>query len=79
MSVSIATRHLPFPQNLSAAQRRYIEAIHRHGTFDAAAKALGVAYGTVHSHLSTARMRVGVSTTAELVQLYRQATEGTTP
>lgn len=75
MTVSIATRSLPFPDNLSGCQRRYIEAVHEHGTFAAAAEALGLSPSTVHSHLHTARMRVGVDSTAELVRMYLAATQ----
>lgn len=75
MSVYIATRHLPFPENLSPAQRRYIEAVDLKGTLPAAAKLLGLSPSTLKSHLFTARIRVGVKSNAELVRMYRQAME----
>ena len=75
MTVAIATRNLPFPQNLRAAQRRYIEAVDRNGTLPAAARALGISPSTIHAHLATARMRTGTKSTADLVRMYRQATE----
>lgn len=75
MTLSIATRSQPFPQNLSAAQRRYIEAVDRNGTIQAAATALGLAFGTVDGHLKRARLRTGDKTTAALVARYRDATQ----
>lgn len=74
--MSAATRTLPFPRNLSPGQITYIEAVGRHGTLVAAAKALGISQSTMRNRLIHARFRAGVSTTAELVQLYRQATQG---
>lgn len=66
-------RLLPWPHNLTPAQRRTIEAIRTHGTYKAAAAALGISPGTVDMHLGTARMRARVTTTAALVERYEEA------
>lgn len=63
-------RTLPFPQNLCQSQRRYVEAVHEHGSIAGAAVALRVAEGTVKNGLKKARLRAGVTTTDALVERY---------
>lgn len=71
-------RGLPFPQNLTPAQRRVVEAYRRHGSYKAAATALGISDTTVDMHLEKARRRAGVTSTAALLD--RLATlEGAKP
>lgn len=71
--MSVSSRNLPFPHNLSPAQRRSIEAVDRWGTIVAAAKAMGLADKTIGHQLMHARRRAGVETTDALVKLYRGA------
>jgi DNA-binding CsgD family transcriptional regulator len=52
---------------VTAAERAAIDAIGKHGTVKAAAFALGKSPRTVEQQLRTARERVGVDTTVQLV------------
>lgn len=61
-------RHFAFPDSLTPAQRRCIEAVRQHKTFKAAAHALGVSDRTVGMHLEKARLRAGVKTTEALIE-----------
>lgn len=72
--MSVSSRNLPFPHNLSPGQRRSIESVDRHGTIVVASKATGLAIKTISAYLSSARRRAGVTTTAALVQRYREVT-----
>lgn len=52
---------------VTVAERAAIEAIGRHGTVKAAAFALGKSPRTVEQQLRTARERLGVETTVQVV------------
>jgi len=52
---------------VTKAERAAIDAIGKHGTVKAAAHALGKSPRTVEQQLRTARERVGVETTVQLV------------
>ena len=66
---------MPFPDCLAPSHRLYIEAVHEHGHQTVAAEALGVALGTIINGLKKARLRAGVKTTPELLDLYFQHTK----
>lgn len=67
-------RNLPFPENLVPYQRAAVEAVALHGSIGAAALALGRTSDGVKTTLQVARRRAQVTTTAALVQLYRERT-----
>jgi hypothetical protein len=71
--MSVSSRNLPFPHNLSPGQKRVIEAIEAHGTVVAASVALSITAKTASQYLVKARRRAGVTTTKALVERYRTA------
>lgn len=54
---------------ITAAERRALEAVMRHGTAKGAAAALGRSTWTVQRQLASARARLDVTTTVEAVRL----------
>ena len=53
---------------VTAAERSAVDAVLRHGTIKAAARSLGKSPRTVEAQLATARERLGVATTIEVVR-----------
>lgn len=56
-------------KRITPAERRALEAVLRHGSQKAAAKALNRSTRTVEAQLASVRVRLGVQTTIEAVRM----------
>jgi DNA-binding CsgD family transcriptional regulator len=65
---------LPFPQSLTAAERRAIEAVALCGDIAQAAANTNLSRGTLYTHLNLGRRKAGVNSTKALVERFREAT-----
>lgn len=64
-------RGVPFPDNLTPAERRSIQAVMAHGKLTAAAQAVGISYDTINTQIRDARQKAGVHKTVELVEVFK--------
>jgi hypothetical protein len=65
-----------FPDNLSPAELKAVQAVAEHGCRFIAADQLGIKTSTICTQLQLARQKAGADTTLRLVALYLQATKG---
>lgn len=62
-----------FPDNLTPAEARAVEAVMTHGDASKAARTLGVKETTVNTQIATARDKAGAGSTIRLVLAYLDA------
>jgi len=70
---SRADHAIPFPDSLTPAERRTVEAVMQHGEDKVAARAMGISPSTLRCHKQMAKVKAGVTSTVRLVVVYLAA------